>query len=67
MINITGLKIVGEVCHFENFNRIIKLVKDQHMSFNFIDVILLYYGRCQVSAIHVAIFRVISWRTRIQL
>jgi len=67
MINITGLKIGGEVCHFENFNRIIKSIEGQQMHFNFIDVILLYYGHQHVSAIHVAIFRVISWRTRIHL
>jgi len=37
------------------------------MHFNFIDVLLLYYGHHYVSAIQVAIFRVISLRTRIQL
>jgi hypothetical protein len=67
MINITGLKMGGEGCHFVNFNRIIKSIEDQQMPFNFIDVILLYYGHHHVSAIRVAIFRVISWRTRIQL
>jgi hypothetical protein len=66
MINITGLKIGGEVCHFENSNRIIKSIEDQQMHFNFIGVILLYYGCQHVSAIHVTIFMVVSWRTRIQ-
>ena len=37
------------------------------MHFNFIDVILLYYGHQHVSANSPAIFRVISLRTRIQL
>jgi len=42
-------------------------MKDQQMHFNFIDVSLLYYGQKHVSAIHVAILRVRSLRTRIEL
>jgi len=42
-------------------------IKDQQMHFNFIEVLLLYCGHQHVSATHVAISRVISLRTRIQL
>jgi len=44
-----------------------RCVKSQQMHFNFIDVILLYYGHRYVSASHVAIFRAISLRTETQL
>jgi hypothetical protein len=37
------------------------------MHFKFTDVLLLYYGQQQVSATHVAIFKVTALRTRIQL
>ena len=37
------------------------------MNFNFIIVLLLYYGQQHVSASHVTIFRVISLKTGIQL
>jgi len=37
------------------------------MHCNFTDVLLLYYGHQHVSATHVAIFRVISLRTRTQI
>jgi hypothetical protein len=47
--------------------RYIKYIKDQKMQFNFIDILLLYYGHQQVSAIYVPIFMVISLRTRTQL
>jgi hypothetical protein len=52
---------------FNALIRCIKYIKDQQTHFNFNDVLLLYYGHQHVLAIHVAIFRVISWRTRIQL
>ena len=42
-------------------------VKGQHMHLNCADVLLLYCGQQHVSASHVAFFRVISLRTRIQL
>ena len=45
----------------------IKCTKDQQKHFNFIDVLLSYYGHQHVSASHVAIFRAISLRTRIHL
>jgi len=37
------------------------------MQFNFIDILLLYYGHQKVSAIYVPIFTVISLRKRTQL
>jgi len=37
------------------------------MHFNYIDILLMYYGHQHVSATHVAIFRVISLRTGIQI
>jgi len=42
----------------------IKCIKDQHMHFNVTDAIFLPYGHQLVAATHVAIFRVISLRTR---
>ena len=45
----------------------LKCIKDQQINLNFIDVLLLYYGRQHVSATHVATFKVISLRTRIHL
>jgi len=42
-----------------------KYIKGQQMHFNGTDVLLLYYGHQHVSASHVAIFKVISLRTRI--
>jgi len=47
--------------------RYIKCIQGQQMHINFIDVLLLYCSHQHVSTIHVAIFRVISLRTRIQL
>ena len=41
----------------------IQCIKDQQMHFNFIDVLLLYYGYQHVSTSHVAIFRVNYLRT----
>jgi hypothetical protein len=44
-----------------------KYIKVQQMHFNYIDIILMYYGHQHVSATHVAIVTVISLRTRIQI
>ena len=52
---------------FHALIRCIKYIKDQQMHLNFNDVPVLYYGHQNVSAIHMAIFRMISLRTRIQL
>jgi len=45
----------------------ITCIKQQQIQYNFIDVLLLYYSNQHISATHVAIFRVISLRKRIQL
>jgi hypothetical protein len=45
----------------------IKYIKDQQMHFNYIGIVLLYYGYLHVLATFVAIFMVISLRTRIQM
>jgi len=45
----------------------IEYIKVQQMHFNYIDILLMYYGCQHVLATHVAIFRVISLRTRIQI
>jgi len=45
----------------------IKCIKAYQIHFNFIDVLLLYYGHQHLSATRVPTVRVISLRTRIQL
>jgi hypothetical protein len=52
---------------FRVLNRCTKCIKDQQIHCYFINVLLLYYGHQHVSASHVAIFKVISLKTRIQL
>jgi len=48
-------------------SRTVEYIRDQQIHFNFIEVLLLYYGHQHVSASHGAIFRVNYLRTRIQL
>ena len=52
---------------FRELIRSIKRFKDDQMRVDFSNIILLYYGRQYLSIALVAIFRVISLRTKIQL
>jgi hypothetical protein len=53
--------------HIPSINETHKMYEGQQVRFGLKDLILLYYGHRHDSATHVAIFRVISLRTTIQL
>jgi len=45
----------------------IKCIKDQQVIFNFIGVLVFYFGHQHVSATHVAIYMVINLRTKLHI